>query len=144
MLRPIDQGRHLFVGYALIGAATFALDIALLALLRSETRLPLALDVSIAYVTAFALNFVLNRRFNFRSHAPVAGEALRYCVVVVADFALTLGITTGLSAIGLDFRVARLIAAGCVGAATYLGCRWWVFKAPEPVVPPTAARVGSL
>jgi putative flippase GtrA len=119
---------RVLVGFAILGGFTFLIDLALLAVLRAWTWLPLAADVAIAYMVAFAVNFVLNRAVNFRSHAPVGGQALRYFFVVCCDFGLTLGITTGLSGLGLDFRVARLIAAACVATFTYTAARWWVFR----------------
>lgn len=115
-------------GFAIIGTVTFLVDLLLLAALRATTALPLAVAVTIAYAIAFALNFVLNRTLNFRSHAPIGGQALRYGLVVAVDYGLTLGVTTGLSALGLDFRVARIIAAASVAAFTYTAARFWVFR----------------
>jgi putative flippase GtrA len=77
---------------------------------------------------AFSLNFVLNRTLNFRSHAPVGGQALKFAVVSACDFGFTVGITTGLTDAGLDFRIARLLAAACVAVFTFSCARWWVFR----------------
>ncbi|GIH14345.1 GtrA family protein [Rugosimonospora africana] len=116
------------VGFAILGGFTFLVDLALLSALHAWTGLPEAAEVSIAYLCAFALNFVLNRTLNFRSHAPVAGQALRYFLVICCDYGLTLGVTTGLTGLGLDFRLARLTAAGCVAVFTYTAARRWVFS----------------
>jgi putative flippase GtrA len=115
------------VGFALLGGFTFLIDLSLLAALCAWNALPLPVDVTIAYVVAFSLNFVLNRTVNFRSHSPVGSQALRYAVVVSCDYALTLGVTTGFSALGADFRLARLAAGACVATFTYTASRWWVF-----------------
>ena len=125
------------VGFAILGGFTFTIDIVLLAVLRATTRLPLPVEVSLAYVTAFSLNFVLNRTVNFRSHAPVGTQALRYGVVIAGDYLLTLAVTVALSAVGLDFRLARLIAAMLVAIFTYTAARWWVFRdrRPDPAQP---------
>ncbi|GAA5194496.1 hypothetical protein GCM10023322_59040 [Rugosimonospora acidiphila] len=115
------------VGFAILGGFTFLIDLGLLSALHAWTGLPEAAEVSIAYLSAFALNFVLNRTLNFRSHAPMGGQALRYLLVLGCDYGLTLGVTTGLSGLGLDFRLARLTAAGCVAVFTYTAARRWVF-----------------
>lgn len=116
------------VGYAILGLTTFLLDLALLATLRGGTTWPLPADITVAYVTAYAVNFVLNRTMNFRSHAPVRGQLAKFAVVTLCDYGLTLGVTTGLTALGLDFRVSRIIASVCVGVFTYIASRWWVFR----------------
>ncbi|GDY28956.1 GtrA family protein [Gandjariella thermophila] len=116
------------VGFAILGGFTFLIDLALLASLRAWTRLPLPVAVSLSYVAAFGLNFVLNRTVNFRSHAPVGRQALRYALVVGGDYGLTVGVTTGLAALGLDFRLARVLAAASVAVFTYSASRWWVFR----------------
>lgn len=116
------------VGFAVIGAFTFSLDLGLLAVLRDRTALPLPVAVSIAYLAAFGLNFVLNRTVNFRSHAPVGGQAFRYAVVLVGDYLLTVGVSTGLADLGLNFAPARVTASFLVAVFTYSASRWWVFR----------------
>jgi putative flippase GtrA len=128
---PLGLRRRLpreLVGFAILGSFTFLIDLLLLAALKTWTTLPLPVAITLAYLTAFGLNFVLNRTVNFRSHAPVGGQALRYVVVISVDFGLTLGVTTGLSGLGLDFRLARIVAAACVAVFTYSASRWWVFR----------------
>ena len=120
-------------GFAIIGAFTLSVDLTLLSLLRDHTRLPLAAAVSIAYVFAFGLNFVLNRTANFRSHAPVGGQLVRYAFVLVGDYLLTVGGSTGLAALGLNFQLARLTASFFVAVFTYSASRWWVFRDRLPV-----------
>ncbi|HSY14642.1 MAG TPA: GtrA family protein [Jatrophihabitantaceae bacterium] len=117
------------VGFAAFSGFTFLIDLGLLAMLHAWTRLPLAISVSISYCVAFALNFLLNRRLNFRSHGPARTQARRWVVVACGDFSLTLGVTTGLNAVGLDYRLARLAAGACVVSFSYLAARRWVFRA---------------
>ncbi|WP_190823690.1 GtrA family protein [Saccharopolyspora pogona] len=120
-----------FVGFAILGGFTFLIDLAILASLRAWTPLPLPVAVTVSYVFAFGLNFMLNRKVNFRSHAPVGGQVLRYAMVVVCDYGLTIGVTTGVAALGVDFRLARLVAGACVALFTYTASRRWVFRQEE-------------
>jgi putative flippase GtrA len=133
------------VGFAILGAFTLSVDLALLVLLRHRTQLPLPAAVSIAYVCAFGLNFVLNRTVNFRSRAPVGSQAFRYALVILGDYLLTVGVSSGLSALGLDFQIARLFASFVVAVFTYSASRWWVFRDRLPAPSPTrqAADVAS-
>src|SRR5262245_58014563 len=130
------------VGFAILGGFTFSIDLGILWFLETHTTLPVAVALTIGYAIAFSLNFVLNRTLNFRSHAPVGGHALRSALVIACDYGLTQGVTSGLSAAGMDFRIARLIAGACVATFTYTGARWWVFRdtlrAREQAPSPTA------
>jgi putative flippase GtrA len=115
------------VGFAMLSAFTFAFDLALLWLLRHTTPLPTPAAVSLAYISAVGLNYVLNRTFNFRSHAPMGRESLRYAGVAAADYLLTVGLTTGLAAAGVEFWTSRLNSAVLVALLVYAAARWFVF-----------------
>lgn len=122
-----------FIGFALLGLCTFAFDITLMSALR--VWLPLSFAVGAAYLVSFWLNFLLNRTLNFRSHAPVAGQVLRFSVVLLCDYSLTVGGTTGLTElVGIDFRIARMMTGCCVALFTYVASRYWVFRdrTPDP------------
>ncbi|MXG90066.1 GtrA family protein [Nocardioides flavescens] len=118
------------IGFAVINSGTFALDLALVSLLHGRLDVPLTLSVTIGYAVAFSLAFVLNKRFNFRSHAPVGPETVRYVGVVAVNFGVVLlGVTTGLAALGVQYQLARLAAGACEGAFMYAAMRWFVFAA---------------
>jgi putative flippase GtrA len=109
------------LGFAVINGFTFGVDLALLAVLRSVAHLPLWLSVTVAYACAFGLSYALNRALNFRSHAPVGPQVAVYVVVVVVNYLVwILWVCTGLAALGVDYRLARL-AAGA-GEAVYMYC----------------------
>lgn len=125
-----------FVGFALINGFTFSVDLGLLALLYRGVGLPHPVAITIGYVVAFGLAFVLNRRFNFHAHGPVAGQAVRWALVVLVNYlALVLGLGSGLHAVGVPFLVARLVAAGAEAVWMYSMMRWWVFV-PTTTDPP--------
>ena len=64
--------------------------------------------VTAAYVCAFALSYVLNRTFNFQSHAPVGPQVAIYVVVVVVNYlASILGVRTSALAIEAGERSRR-------------------------------------
>jgi putative flippase GtrA len=123
------------VGFAMLGAFTFGIDLGALAALRHWTQLPMWVAVALAYIGAFGINFALNRTVNFRSHAPVGRQILRYAAVAVGDFLITVVLTTGLTMVHLDFRAARVLASAVVAVFTYSASRWWVFRDRAPDVP---------
>jgi putative flippase GtrA len=116
------------VGFCILSGFTFTIDLILLVLLRRGTHMPIVLAVTLSYAIAFGLNFLLNRTVNFQSHAPVGPQVTRFAIVAICDYGLTVGLTSWFTYLGLDFRVARVTAAGCVGIFTYSMSRWWVFR----------------
>lgn len=117
------------VGFVLINSSTFGLDLALLTLLHGVLGIALAVAVTISYVAAFAVSYVLNRKFNFRSHGPVGKQLVIYAVAVGINYAaFILGVTTGLTSLGVEYHVSRVAAGLCEGVFMYSVLRWVVFR----------------
>lgn len=117
------------VGFCVINGCTFGVDLTILTCLRGTLALPVPIAVTVAYVCGFALSYVLNRIFNFRSHAPVGPQVATYVVVVVVNYlAFILGVTTALSAIGVQYQLSRLAAGICEAVYMYGAMRWLVFR----------------
>ena len=72
------------LGYLLINLCTFCVDLGLLFLLHGKERLPIPIAVTILLRHRSLISYVLNRVFNFRSHAEV-GRQLPVFVVVSAS-----------------------------------------------------------
>ena len=118
------------VGFALINGFTFSVDLTLLALLYRGAGLPHPVAITIGYAAAFGLAFVLNRRFNFHAHGPVAGQMARWVLVVLLNYVvLVLGLGSGLHWVGVPFLLARVVAAAAEAVWMYSTMRWWVFAA---------------
>jgi hypothetical protein len=70
-----------------------------------------------------------NKFFNFRSHAPAGKQFAVYVVVVVINYLVwILGVGSGLAALGLDYRISRLVAGACEAVYMYAAMRWVVFR----------------
>lgn len=117
-----------FLGFALINGFTFGVDLALLTLAHGVFGLPLPVSVTVAYLCAFALGFVLNRSMNFRSHAPAGRQAVLYAIAVGINYVVfILGVGAGLAVMGLEYHLARILAGACEGVFLYCVMRWVVF-----------------
>jgi putative flippase GtrA len=117
------------VGFVLINGFTFGVDLGLLTVFRGVLGWPLPLAITLAYLFAFGLSFVLNRRLNFRSHAPVGRQAVLYLAAIGVNYAaFILGVGTGLAAAGLEYHVARVAAGLCEAVFMYSVLRWVVFR----------------
>ena len=117
------------VGYVLINGVSFGLDLLVLTVLHGVAGWPVGVAITIGYVVAFAAGFWLNRSLNFRSHAPVGGQVLRYVLVVAVNFAVVLlGVGAGLAAAGVPYQLARVVAGVGESVFVYCGLRWFVFR----------------
>ncbi|GAB0101303.1 hypothetical protein JMUB6875_02670 [Nocardia sp. JMUB6875] len=129
-LLPARLRRHVaptFVGYLLVSAFTFGVDLLLLTALHVVAPLPIA--VTVAYCTAFGLSYLLNRTLNFESHAAVGPQLAVYVVVVLLNYLIfILGVTSAVAALGLDYRLARILGALGEGLFMYTSMRWIVFR----------------
>ena len=122
------------IGYAVINSCTFGIDFAILVGLHSGAHWPLGLSITIGYVIAFALSYVLNRWLNFRSRAPVGPQVAIYAVAVIVNYVvLILGLGDGLTHLGVDYRIARVTAAAGEAVFMYCAMRWVVFRDVLPV-----------
>ncbi|AXB48065.1 GtrA family protein [Amycolatopsis albispora] len=120
-----------FLGFCVINGFTFGVDLLLLTLLHGQLGLAVPLSITVAYVIAFGLSFVLNRAFNFQSHAPVGKQAVLYAIAVAINYlAFILGVGSGLVALGVQYHLSRLIAGACEGVFMYSVMRWVVFRKP--------------
>jgi putative flippase GtrA len=117
------------LGYLLINLGTFCVDLGLLGLLHGKERLPIPVAVTISYGTASLISYVLNRVFNFRSHAEVGRQLPVFIAVSASNYLIfVLGLTDLLSAVGVYYELARILAACCEAVYLYCMLRWIVFR----------------
>ena len=134
------------LGYLLINLFTFCIDLGLLALLHGKERLPIPIAVTISYGTASLISYVLNRVFNFRSHAGVGRQLPVFVAVSASNYLIfVLGLTDLLSAVGVYYELARILAACCEAVYLYCMLRWVVFRdtAAADADPDVAAAAGA-
>jgi len=116
------------LGFAVINGFTFAVDLGLLTVFHAVLRWPLPAAITLSYLAAFGLSFLLNRRFNFRSHGPIGGQATIYLVAIGINYAaFILGLTDGLAQLGVEYHLARLTGGACEAIYMYSVMRWVVF-----------------
>jgi putative flippase GtrA len=121
------------LGYLLINLCTFFIDLSILGLLHGKERLPIPIAVTISYGTASLLSYVLNRVFNFRSHADVGRQLPVFVAVSASNYLIfVLGLTDLLSSVGVYYELARILAACCEAVYLYCMLRWVVFRDAAP------------
>jgi putative flippase GtrA len=118
-----------FVGFCLINSFTFGVDLVILTGLHGGLGIPVPIAVTVAYACAFTLSYLLNRTLNFQSQAPIGPQFVVYVVVVVVNYlTFILGVSSVLTAIGVQYQVSRIVAGVCEAVYMYCAMRWVVFR----------------
>jgi putative flippase GtrA len=133
-----------FLGFAIINGFTFSVDLGLLSLCHGVLKWPYPAAVTLSYLTAFALSFVLNRAFNFRSHEALGPQTTKYVVALAINYAaFVLGVGDALTAVGVQYQLARVLSGLCEGVYMYSVMRWVVFRGAPRGLPSAVPRVAS-
>jgi putative flippase GtrA len=118
-----------FLGFCVINGLTFGVDLALLTVFHGLLGWPVWLAITLAYGCAFGLSFVLNRTFNFHSHAAVGIQLALYIGAIVVNYAVfLLGVGAGLTALGVEYHLSRVLAGAGEGVFMYAVLRWVIFR----------------
>lgn len=122
--------RHSVTRFLFFSGIGYSFDITVLLLLERADWFPLLVNVTIAFVLTYALNFFLNRYFTFdAAHRDIRGQLGRYIPQVLADYGLTLGgVWFFAEIVGLPVFAARFLAAGTNLVFNYLVYRFWTFR----------------
>lgn len=141
---PLKRIPETFIGYAVINGSAFALDMGLLSIFYSYTPLPYPIAVTVGYGIASVYAFIINRWLNFRSHGHVGAQSAKYVVVMVSNYVIwILGFSWLMKHWGVQFQLARFLAACIEGIYIYVLLRWWVFRKTAAVAEEQAARYGN-
>jgi putative flippase GtrA len=120
------------IGFAMIGLTGFLIDIGVLTLLHGAAHVAYPIAVTLGYTTASVVNFFLNRWLNFQMHGNIGKQSGRQLVVVISNYLIwILGFSTVLDVIGVQYQIARVLAACAEGVYLYLMMRLWVFPRRE-------------
>lgn len=119
--------------FLVVGGISVVVDVGLLALLHGGLGVALIAATVAAFALSSLVNFGLNRAWTFagsRGGQP-RSQLVRFYLLVVLDLGLTVGIVAGLTAAGMFYVAAKLVATAVVAALNYLSYRFWVFAVPD-------------
>jgi putative flippase GtrA len=120
--------RTRFLRYLSVGALSAGLDLGILVLAREAAGLSLGVATTIAFWTALAVNFSLNRVWVFRTGGSISRSFLRYMIIVAYNYVLTMVIVLGATSLGIAYPIGKVMAIGAVAVWTFLLYQRWVFR----------------
>jgi putative flippase GtrA len=95
ILRYVKTHKQQLLRFGLVGAFTFSLNYSLVFLFYGKLMLDYRIAVSGAYFFTVVVHFFLNRSFTYRqSEYFLAHAPLRYCVMLVINYLITLTTVT--------------------------------------------------
>lgn len=115
-----DRNYRNFFKYLFVGGSTFALDLGLLILLKEVGHLHVITAASISYWTSIGYNFLLNRQWTFNTTRSIQRHAIAYSALLLANYAVTIGIIGGLSHLHVPYALAKVLAVGLSATWTYI------------------------
>lgn len=134
---------HLFF-YVVVGGTTVVVDVGLLALLHEVFGVLLGVATTVAYCTAVAMNFLLNRTAMSSSGARgLTKHALRYGSLVVFNYVITLAVVTTVGPENAWYLVAKLAVVATSTIWNFLLYRFWVFTSVVQAQPVSKLPVTS-
>lgn len=116
-----------FVRWGLTGLLAAAVDLGLLALLRSVVGVQLEVATVIGFLAGMGVNYSLNHTWSFKSTASHHQVVVRYAIIVAFNGLSTVLIVAGLHHAGLYYLWAKVIAIGVNATVNFTSARWWVF-----------------
>ncbi|GAA2726119.1 GtrA family protein [Cellulomonas aerilata] len=119
--------RHPLVHYLVIGGLSFVVDMGSLLLLSGPAGLPVWLAATVGYWASLLVNFGLNRRSMAGTGGRLRVQSVRYAVLLVGNFLMTLLVLQVGAGLGLPTAAAKCVAVVVATASNYVLYRRWVF-----------------
>lgn len=116
--------------FLLVGGASFAIDLGMLALLHEVGNVDLWIATPIAFLTSLVFNFVVQRNFTFRSNTRAHVSFLKYGALVLFNVMATDVIVNLFAGAGEPYALGKVIATIATTVWNFLLYKHWIFKTP--------------
>jgi putative flippase GtrA len=119
-----------FVKFGMVGASGVVVDFGITWILREIVGIHDYVANSLGFLCAVVSNYVLNRRWTFRSNDPaVAAQFIKFLLVALVGLILNNGIIYLLHGhAAMPFYTAKLMATGVVMLWNFAANNWFTFK----------------
>lgn len=117
------------VKFLVVGVASFAIDLGLLALLHEGAGVDLWIATPIAFLTSLVFNFFVQRKFTFQSGARAHVSLLKYCALVGFNVIATDVIVNVIAGAGQSYAIGKVAATVATTGWNFLLYKHWIFKA---------------
>ncbi|MEO5781310.1 MULTISPECIES: GtrA family protein [Arthrobacter] len=119
------------VKFLVVGGASFAIDLGLLALLHEVGGVDLWIATPIAFLVSLVFNFLVQRKFTFQSSGRADVSLLKYCALVVFNVIATDVVVIVVDGAGYPYALGKVIATIATTVWNFLLYKHWIFKSPR-------------
>ena len=110
-----------------VGVGSAIVDISVLYLLNEVVNIPSTLSISIAFISGLIFNYICHTYFTFGKSAT-KGNFIKYLVVVIINYLLTLTLVNFQLALGFSIILAKIITLPIIAIITFILSNKWVYK----------------
>jgi putative flippase GtrA len=114
--------------FATVGTLSVGSDVVVLYVLHSVLGVDLLVATGIGYLVSLAVNYSLNHRWVFGAHGEHRRRIVRYVALVVVNVGTTYAAVAGLTAVGVYYLLAKLVAIAVNAVVNFTSFRYWVFR----------------
>jgi putative flippase GtrA len=132
--------------YLVFGGLSVVVDVGLLVLLHESFAVPIGIATTVAFSISLVVNFLLNRTaMSSWGSRGLTQHALRYALLVVANYVITLAVVTTVAHVSTRYLVAKLAVVAGSTSWNFLLYRHWVFTPPRsrPTEQDRVPRIGT-
>jgi putative flippase GtrA len=120
--------QSLLARFVAVGALSVGSDVVVLYLLHSVLGVPLLAATGVGYGVSLVINYSLNHSWVFDAEGQHHRRVVRYLTLVGFNVASTFAFVGGLTAAGLYYLLAKVVAVAVNAVVNFTGFRFWVFR----------------
>lgn len=112
-----------------VGALTAVIYFSLFALCWDVLQINYKAAVTVAYLTSVVFQFLSNRNLTFKSNGHIAGQSIKFIVLLCINYIITIAIVTGVvSQLKLSPYVGVLASVMVTVFIGFFLSKYWVYK----------------
>jgi putative flippase GtrA len=129
ILRGIKNNYKYLIRFVMVGIFTFLLNMTLVWFFYGFFSVQYQWSITHAYVLTTCVHFILNKTFTFgHGMRSISGHGLKYAVMLIINYLLTLGITTLMvDVFQTTPYVGIVVSTMCVAFSSFGLMRYFVF-----------------
>lgn len=127
-MSPRPELLRALLRFAVTGGLSVGVDVAVLAVLHGVLDVDLVLAASLGYLASLVVNYSLNHAWVFQSSGDHRRRLLKYGLLVVLNYVLTIGVVAGMVELGANYLVAKLVVVVINAVLNFTLFRAWVFS----------------